>query len=163
MDNVKTHSLKVPVAVTFLLMLAINTLSVVLPINGVTPGEVSDSYPNLFAPAGITFAIWGVIYLALAAYTLYQFGMSRKNPDPARSVFAAKVRSYFVISSIANSAWIFAWHYRLIPVAMALITVMRSNFRSFPVQHLFWLDHCCHHRQCHDSAGQHGLGRAGIP
>jgi len=124
MDKAKMHSLKVPVAVTFLLMLVVNTLSVVLPINGVTPGEVSDSYPNLFAPAGITFAIWGVIYLALAAYTLYQFGMNRKNQDPAKSVFAARVRSYFVISSIANSAWIFAWHYRFIPVAMALITVM---------------------------------------
>jgi len=39
---------------------------------------VSDSYPNLFAPAGLTFAIWGVIYLALAGYVLYQFGLIKK-------------------------------------------------------------------------------------
>ncbi len=124
MDNTKIHSLKVPVAVTFLMMLVANTLSVVLPINGLTPGEVSDSYPNLFAPAGVTFAIWGLIYLALAAYTLYQFGMYRKSQDSAKSAFAAKLRTYFAISSIANTAWIFAWHYLVIPVSMALISLM---------------------------------------
>ncbi len=28
-------------------------------------GELSDRYPNLFVPAGFTFAIWGLIYLLL--------------------------------------------------------------------------------------------------
>lgn len=124
MDKVRVHSLKVPVAVSFLLMIVINTLSATLPINGVTPGEVSDSYPNLFAPAGVTFAIWGLIYLALAAYTLYQFGLFQKAPDQARAASAAKVRVFFIISSIANTAWIFAWHNRVIPVSLILIVIM---------------------------------------
>jgi len=29
-------------------------------------GDLSDLYPNLFTPAGLTFSIWGLIYLALA-------------------------------------------------------------------------------------------------
>ena len=53
--------------ITFILMVVVNALANILPINGIGTGAVSDSYPNLFAPAGITFAIWGVIYLLLAA------------------------------------------------------------------------------------------------
>jgi hypothetical protein len=51
---------------TFVVMVGSNALANILPINGITTGAISDSYPNLFAPAGYTFAIWGVIYLALA-------------------------------------------------------------------------------------------------
>ena len=52
---------KVLVSVSFLLMITANALANSLPINGLNTGEVSDSYPNLFAPAGITFAIWGLL------------------------------------------------------------------------------------------------------
>ena len=31
-------------------------------------GEISDSLSNYFTPAGITFAVWGYLYLALIAY-----------------------------------------------------------------------------------------------
>ena len=50
-----------------LAMLTVNALSSILPINGVTPKEVSDRYPNLFVPAPLTFAIWGVIYILVIA------------------------------------------------------------------------------------------------
>jgi hypothetical protein len=70
-------ALKAFVLCTFLFMVAMNVLAVLLPLNGVTPGEVSDSYPNLFAPAGAAFAIWTLIYLLLAAHTLYQLGWLR--------------------------------------------------------------------------------------
>lgn len=79
MDQNRTKSsIKILVLVTFLVMVAINALANILPINGQTTGGVSDSYKNLFAPAGITFAIWGLIYLALAAYTIYQTGFFKK-------------------------------------------------------------------------------------
>ena len=61
-------------AITFIIMVVVNVLANYLPINGVTTGQVADSFPNLFAPAGYTFAIWGVIYVLLAGYTLYQLG-----------------------------------------------------------------------------------------
>ena len=48
--------LKLFAVITFIIMVTVNALSALLPINGITPGEVSDSYPNLFAPAGITFS-----------------------------------------------------------------------------------------------------------
>ena len=68
-------SIQALAAATFILMVVVNALANILPINGIGTGAVSDSYPNLFAPAGITFAIWGVIYLLLAAYTVFQLGL----------------------------------------------------------------------------------------
>ena len=74
MEN-KTTGLKLLNTVAFLAMVIVNALSSMLPLNGITPGAVSDSYPNLFAPAGLTFSIWGLIYILLAAFILYQFGL----------------------------------------------------------------------------------------
>jgi len=53
-------------------MIGMNILANALPINGLTTGEVSDNFENLFAPTGLTFSIWGLIYLFLGGYTLYQ-------------------------------------------------------------------------------------------
>ena len=70
--------LKIMVAVSFVATVTVNYLAQLLPINGVTPGQVSDSMPNLFAPAGLTFSIWGLIYLSLAAFSVYQFGFKKQ-------------------------------------------------------------------------------------
>jgi hypothetical protein len=112
------------VVVTFLVMVAINTLANVLPINGETTGGVSDSYKNLFAPAGITFAIWGLIYITLAAYTIYQGRVLCKSNNKNSTALLEKVGLYFSISSIANSAWIFSWHYHLIELSLLLMVVI---------------------------------------
>ena len=56
-------------------MVAVNYLANVLPLNGRRTGEVSDAYPSLFTPAGVTFSIWGVIYLLLGLHVLYQLGL----------------------------------------------------------------------------------------
>ena len=50
-------STKLLVLAAYLVMILVNALANILPINGITTGEVSDSYPNLFAPAGLTFAM----------------------------------------------------------------------------------------------------------
>jgi len=108
----------------YLVMILVNALANILPINGITTGEVSDSYPNLFAPAGLTFAIWGVIYLALAGYVLYQFGLIQRNKLDAQLASDQKIRLLFIVSSLANSVWIFAWHFRLIPLTLVLMLVL---------------------------------------
>ena len=48
---------KVIAAVTYVIMIAVNILANLMPINGQTTAQISDSYMNLFAPAGFTFAI----------------------------------------------------------------------------------------------------------
>ncbi|RSD33204.1 MULTISPECIES: hypothetical protein [Methanohalophilus] len=74
-----------------------------LPINELTTGQISDFYPNLFALAGWTFAIWGLIYMLLAGYTLYQLGVFQDNTDTARGKLLNKIGILFSISSIANA------------------------------------------------------------
>ena len=111
------------VAVTFILMVVVNALANILPINGIGTGAVSDSYPNKFAPAGITFAIWGVIYLLLAAYTVFQLGLFKKGRSMSDALMN-KIGVVFSISSIANTVWIFAWHYRIISLSMVLMAII---------------------------------------
>ena len=69
--------IKALVVVTYIAMVAVNYLANALPLNGRRTGEVSDAYPSLFTPAGLTFSIWGVIYLLLALHVLYQLGLFR--------------------------------------------------------------------------------------
>ncbi|PKQ32485.1 MAG: lantibiotic ABC transporter permease [Actinobacteria bacterium HGW-Actinobacteria-2] len=120
---------KVLVAVTFVVMIAMNAAANALPINGRTTAAVSDSYPNLFAPAGITFSIWGVIYLLLAGYVLYQFGLFAKPSDDvaeqARRVgMQERVGVLFSVSSVVNSVWILSWHYEVIWLSTVLLATM---------------------------------------
>jgi hypothetical protein len=116
---------------TFVVMVGSNALANILPINGITTGAISDSYPNLFAPAGYTFAIWGVIYLALA-FAVVRL-LFQKDPH------FEFISRWFIISNLANTAWIFGWHYRLIPLTALLIivvlySVLRIVFKLVPAQ-----------------------------
>ncbi len=117
-------SIKLLVAFTFVLMILVNALANILPINGVNSGEVSDFYTNLFAPAGVTFSIWGVIYLLLFVYTLYQLGIFQDKKTAVKVKLLEKVGILFAISSLANTAWIFSWHYKLIPLSFLFILVI---------------------------------------
>ena len=122
--NERDSIIKIITAITFLVMVIVNGLANALPINGVNTGQISDSYPNLFAPAGLTFAIWGLIYLLLAGYTLYQLGFFRDHTNAMRSELLSRTGVLFSVSSIANTAWIFAWHYHMIPLSMLLMIVI---------------------------------------
>lgn len=117
-------SMKIIVGVTFLIMIIVNVLANAIPINGQTTGQVSDSYPNLFAPAGITFAIWGLIYLLLAGFTLYFLGFFQGGFDTVKTNLLNKVGIAFSISSISNAAWIISWHYHKIFLSTLLIIVI---------------------------------------
>jgi hypothetical protein len=95
---------------TFLIMVTVNILANTLPINGVTSAEVSDSYPNLFAPAGLTFAIWGLIYLLLALYTLYHLGLfSGKGTRSISSSSAGSVSIFLCLPSPMPCGFFLAW------------------------------------------------------
>jgi hypothetical protein len=127
--TVKT-SVKALVAFTYVAMIAVNVLANALPINGRTTGAISDAYQNLFAPAGLTFAIWGVIYLLLGAHMLYQLGLfhspdDKGGPGESRRVaLLERVGVLFSLSSLANVAWILSWHFDLILLSTLLLATM---------------------------------------
>lgn len=111
-------------AAAFLFMVIINIFANLLPLNNVSTGKVSDSYPNLFAPAGFTFAVWILIYLLLAAFILYQIGLFHGDNEDGKNEIVKKISWYFIISSLANAAWIFAWHYRRIPLSVLFMLIL---------------------------------------
>lgn len=108
--------------VGYILVVAVNASANILPINGVTTGEVSDRYGNLFVPAGLTFSIWGVIYLLLAIFVVYQWVVARHHTADAS--FSGRVGAWFFVSCLANAGWIFAWHYEMLPLTLVLMTLL---------------------------------------
>jgi hypothetical protein len=106
-------------------MITVNVLANTLPLNGRRTGEVSAAYQNLFTPAGLTFSIWSVIYLLLGLHVLYQLGLFRgSQPEGERTALLNQVGLLFSMSSVANIAWVFAWHYGMIPLSVVLIAVL---------------------------------------
>lgn len=115
--------LKWLILLSLLAMLAVNALSSILPINGVTPKEVSDRYPNLFVPAPLAFSIWGVIYILVIAYTLYQFGLFRKKGEAVNAALLTKTGVFFILSSVLNLSWILAWHYGRLALSFVILAL----------------------------------------
>lgn len=99
--------------------ITVNILANALPINGQNTGEISDRFQVFFVPAGYVFAIWGLIYIGLISYAIYQaLPSQRDNPR------LGKADPFFFLSGVANSAWIFAWHYNNFPLSLAIMLVL---------------------------------------
>ncbi|MBT2642831.1 tryptophan-rich sensory protein [Bacillus sp. ISL-41] len=88
------------------LVVLVNALANILPINGQTTGEISNRLDVLFTPAGYVFGIWGLIYFLLFIWTIRQFPASRRNLPGYQ-----KATPLYVLSSVLNIAWILLWHY----------------------------------------------------
>ena len=99
-----------------LLTLIVNSLANVLPIGGRTTAQVSDSFPVYFVPAGYVFAIWGVIYLGLIVYTVYQ-----ARPSQAADPLQRRIGWLFAATCVLNSGWIFLWQYELLPLTLPVM------------------------------------------
>jgi uncharacterized protein with PQ loop repeat len=103
-------------------VIIVNTLAVVLPLNGRSTAEISDSFKTLFVPAGYVFSIWGLIYVGLVAFGVFQLLPSqRENP------WVRATDGWFALSSLANCAWIFSWHYGAYPLSLALMVVLLAS------------------------------------
>ena len=101
----------------------INILANSLPLNGKFTGELSDSYPNLFVPAGLTFAIWGIIYLLLILFAIYQLRILLTKA-PKDYEFIQKIGVLFIIGSLGNIAWIFFWHYEQVLLSLGAMLLL---------------------------------------
>lgn len=110
------------VVIAVLAVIGVNVAANALPINGLNTGQISDRFDILFVPAGYVFSIWGLIYLGLLAYAIYQ-----ALPVQADNPRLQSIGGLFLLSSVANIAWIFLWHYLLFPgTLIAMITLLLS-------------------------------------
>ena len=113
---------QISVVVVILATITINILADALPINGLNTGRISDNFHVYFVPAGYVFAIWGLIYMGLLAYAIYQALPAQKiNPRLQSTGW------WVVLGGLANSVWIFLWHYQQFVGTLAAMLVLLGS------------------------------------
>lgn len=120
--TVRMRALKWVNVGAFAAMIAVNALANLLPIGGNTTGQVSEAYPNLFTPASVTFAIWGLIYLLLAVFVVFQLGVFDGGTYSA--MVREKIGIEFAASCGMNIIWILLWHTRQIGLSTVCIVML---------------------------------------
>ena len=121
--------------IAFVLVIVANVLSGALPLNNQSMPEISAKYPSLFTPAGFTFSIWGLIYLALSAFIIYQALPAQRSHDGI-----ARISGYFKLNCITNAMWIFAWHYDQLLLSLGLMFIILASLVAI-YRELGILDH----------------------
>ena len=105
--------------VSLIFALAVNYLSVNLPLNDLTPREISDSFDIYFVPAGYAFSIWGLIYLGLIVFAVYQ-----ALPGQRKNKYLARIDVWFVVSNLANALWLVCFHYQRFILALVMMVIL---------------------------------------
>jgi len=112
----------------------VNGLANALPINGQGTGQISDRFQVYFTPAGYVFSIWGVIYLGLVVYGIFQV-----MPRHRKNLLLQSIVVPFWVSCLANIAWILLWHYEyfgstfvVMVVLLGSLVVIDRQFTRYP-------------------------------
>jgi hypothetical protein len=109
--------------VCFAAVVVINTLAITIPLGGKTTGQLSDQYSNLFVPSGLTFSIWGIIYILLGLYTVCGLIDSIKKAERSSS-FVDTIGILFIITCIANVGWILSWQFERLLLSLACMLIL---------------------------------------
>ncbi len=117
------RTLQISNAIAFIVVVVMNYLSNTGIFNGNTMSSVSAQYENLFTPAGYAFSIWGLIYLGLLGYVIYQ-GRSLFQQYKEGDEIVMKIGWWFVISCIANCLWILAWLYNYTGISVLIMILL---------------------------------------
>jgi hypothetical protein len=125
MDSTSKHKLGLQISNGFFAIatIVVNALANILPINNRFTAEISDSFPNLFVPSGFTFSIWGIIYFLLILFAVYQ-GRDILKKEKIEMPFLKRISFLFIVGSLANIGWIFAWHYEQIFLSLIFMLIL---------------------------------------
>jgi len=109
--------------------LLINSLSQTIPFNGQTSAQIANRYADrtFFLPANYVFSVWGLIYIGMIAFAIFQaLPSQRENPRLRR------VGYWFVLSCVANGTWLFLFHYNQFALStVAMIVLLGSLLRIY--------------------------------
>lgn len=121
--------------VMFAIVLFVNYLASTGKVNNLTPGQISDSIQVIITPAGYVFSIWGLIYILLLIFVIFQALPQFENSKAVKAI-----GSLFTMTCFFNAGWIFAWHYRqfalslliMIGFLLTLIVLMNRLYKISP-------------------------------
>lgn len=108
--------------ISFVVMVLVNILADILKLGGYTTAEISQKYANLFTPAPITFAVWGVIYLLLIGFLLYSWRVFDKKGN--QEEVTQNISWWFVLSCLFNTMWIVFWHFDKIGISLIFMLAL---------------------------------------
>lgn len=98
-------------------VLVFNYLAATGRVNGVTPDVISDKYATVLTPSGYAFSIWSLIYLGMAAFSVYQI-------LPVNLARFRAIRSLYIFTCLLNCGWIYFWHREQIGICLMLILAL---------------------------------------
>ncbi len=108
--------------VSLIIAVTINYISNTSMSGGESIGAISARYENILTPAGYAFAIWGLIYLLLFAFAIYQgIGLFKKHPSDE---IVMKIKWWFVVANLANAGWVLAFSQDLVGVSVLIILTL---------------------------------------
>ena len=112
-------------------------------INGQNNADVSAKYPTLFTPAGYAFSVWGLIYLSLVAYAVYQLRPARRDKrihDRLAVPLTATTLLSMVWLVLFNAEWLLMSAVVIVGMlATALVLLVRSREWVFSRRGESWL------------------------
>lgn len=124
--------------IALILTIIMNYLSNTGVFNNSTMATVSDQYHNYFTPAGYAFSIWGLIYLSLTGFIIYQSkGLTGSGQAPE---IVSKIGWMFVISCIANCLWIVTWLYDYTGISVLVMAALLVSLISIVLRTRMELD-----------------------
>ena len=113
---------QISVILTIIATIIVNGLANALPINGLNTGQISDRFQVYFVPAGYVFSIWGLIYLGLIGFAIFQaLPSQRQNPRLRATGW------WISLGGLANSVWIFLWHYEQFPLTLLAMLILLAT------------------------------------
>lgn len=118
----KVKALAIFNALSLIAHLVVVSLVSTKTINQKDVSEVSAQYESSFTPAGITFSIWGIIYITLGILCLYHTVIAYKHDrqHPANTELL-QMNGLFILVNLASAAWLVAWTQERLLIALALI------------------------------------------
>jgi hypothetical protein len=122
-QTINSTALKYANIVIFVITVIINVLAGSTEvIGGKSTAAISNANFSLVTPAGYVFAIWGVIYLLLGIFVVYQALPGQKGKD-----YLDKIGWLFVLSSIVNIAWLFVWQFEYLLISVLLMFALLAT------------------------------------
>lgn len=105
--------------VTLAIVLVVNYLANALPLGGNPTGELARSFDVLFLPAGYVFSIWGLIYLLLIAFTVFQAQLRHRYDRELDRIGTA-----FCYTNVANVLWLVFFHSELVILSLVAMIAL---------------------------------------
>jgi len=91
-------------------------------LGGKNTAQISDSNPTLITPAGYVFSIWGIIYVLLGVFVVFQALPSQRGKD-----FQKRIGWFFALGSIANMVWLFLWQFEYLAFSIVLMFLLLAT------------------------------------